>query len=56
MTRWLSLFLLSLTLLTGGVPSETQAQSSEQRTSPLSVEQIMQEPETWVGAWPQHLR
>jgi dipeptidyl aminopeptidase/acylaminoacyl peptidase len=56
MTRWLSLFLLSLALLTGGVPSETQAQSSEQRTSPLSVEQIMQEPETWIGAWPQHLR
>jgi dipeptidyl aminopeptidase/acylaminoacyl peptidase len=37
------------------VPLAAGAQPAE-RTSPLSVQQIMQEPETWVGDWPDNAR
>lgn len=36
-------------------PAGLEAQPAD-RTSPLSVEQIMQEPESWVGDWPEDLR
>jgi len=47
----LGLVLLSIGLL----PAIVTAQPVE-RTSSLSVEQIMQEPETWVGDWPENAR
>ncbi len=46
-----------------GLPAESHAQEAareltpvSERSSPLSVETIMQEPETWVGAWPSDVR
>ena len=52
MTYRLSLFLLCLAVLPGLLPD---AQAQDRRSS-LSVEQIMQEPSTWVGAWPSDAR
>ena len=45
------LFLASLLLW---IPT-VEAQPAE-RTSSLSVDQIMQEPKTWVGDWPENVR
>ncbi|PSQ73979.1 MAG: S9 family peptidase, partial [Bacteroidetes bacterium QH_7_64_110] len=52
MSRTLPLLGALLTLTT---PLLSAAQPVE-RSSPLSVEQIMQEPETWVGDWPENAR
>ena len=52
MSRTLPLLIALLTLTT---PLLSAAQPVE-RSSPLSVEQIMQEPETWVGDWPENAR
>ena len=43
------------TLLVLLAPLALQAQPAE-RTSPLTVEQIMQEPESWIGDWPANAR
>ena len=48
-------FPLLVALLTLTTPLLSAAQPAE-RSSPLSVEQIMQEPETWVGDWPENAR
>jgi dipeptidyl aminopeptidase/acylaminoacyl peptidase len=47
-----SLLVIATALLT---PLIGTAQPAK-RTSPLSVEQIMQDPETWVGDWPSNIR
>ncbi len=52
MSRLISAAGALLVLLT---PLTVQGQPAE-RTSPLSVEQIMQEPETWIGDWPTNAR
>lgn len=47
-----TLFLGALLLGSTALPQV----HAQERSSPLSVEQIMQEPETWVGAWPSGVR
>ncbi|MFO8098066.1 MAG: prolyl oligopeptidase family serine peptidase [Salinibacter sp.] len=46
---------LCLVLLTGLLPLVAVAQPAE-RTSPLSVDQIMQDPADWIGDWPDNAR
>jgi len=52
MSRLLPLLALLVPLL---YAAPATAQPAE-RTSTLSVQQIMQEPETWIGDWPQNAR
>ena len=53
MSRLSALLVLFPALLL--LPLTAPAQPAE-RTSPLSVEQIMQAPDTWVGDWPSNVR
>ena len=49
--RGLCPVVVAVVLLIGCVPRSAAAQSS-----PLTVEQIMQEPESWIGDWPSGIR
>ena len=51
----LTLCLVFLLGSAPGVAAQDDAARPDRR-SPLSVKQIMQEPDTWVGAWPSDLR
>ncbi|PEN14678.1 S9 family peptidase [Longibacter salinarum] len=53
--RFLAL-LCTLALLGGTITHAQPAADANARTSELSVEQIMQDPERWVGDWPENLR
>ena len=56
MHRFVSALLFAGLLAAGVRPASAQAPSPGERHTSLSVQQIMQEPDTWVGAWPSDLR
>jgi len=57
---FLSLVFALITLAGGSAPpvlaQEAPSESDAARTSVLSVQQIMQDPETWIGDWPDNVR
>ncbi|MFB6273363.1 MAG: prolyl oligopeptidase family serine peptidase, partial [Salinibacter sp.] len=53
MSRFFSLLLVLPTLLLGPLCAAAQP---AKRTSPLSVQKIMQDPKTWIGDWPSNVR
>jgi len=48
--------LCTLVLLSGTFTYAQPATDADPPASTLSVEQIMQDPETWIGDWPENLR
>ena len=48
--------LVAVSLLAAGLSTATAQPADRPRTSDLSVAQVMQEPEEWVGDWPDDLR
>jgi dipeptidyl aminopeptidase/acylaminoacyl peptidase len=51
------LAFLCLIAFLSGAPSHAQPAADEDaRTSDLTVKQVMQDPETWIGDWPENVR